>query len=58
MVVEINIINNQENHRCVVSKLDDGVGVVRGQTVVGKWGVQAGAKPTPLRDPRGEGARG
>jgi hypothetical protein len=33
----------------VVSKLNDGVGVVRGHAVMGEQGVKEGAKHAPLR---------
>ena len=36
---------------CVVSKLNDGVGVVLGHAVVGEQGVQEGTKHAPLRGP-------
>ena len=36
---------------CVVSKLNDGVGVSYGQAVVGEHGIQEGTKYTPLRGP-------
>ena len=39
---------------CVVSKLNDGVGVVLGHAVVGEQGVQKGTKHAPLRGPRVE----
>ena len=35
----------------MVSKLNDGVGVVFGHAVVGKQGIQEGTKYTPLRGP-------
>jgi hypothetical protein len=38
---------DQTYHRRVVSKLDDGVGVVFGHAVVGEQGVQEGTKHTP-----------
>ena len=41
-------IGDQADHRCVVSKLDDGVAVVRGHTAMGEQGVQERAKHTPL----------
>jgi hypothetical protein len=34
---------------CVVSKCNDGVGVVLGHAIVGEQGVQEGTKYTPLR---------
>jgi hypothetical protein len=41
-------IGDQADHCCVVSKLDDGVAVVRGHTAMGEQGVQERAKHTPL----------
>ena len=38
----------------VVSKLNDGVGVVFGHAAVGEQGVQEGTKYTPLRGPNVE----
>ena len=45
------MVGDQAYHCCVVSKLNDGVGVVFGHAVVGEQGVQEGSKYTPLRDP-------
>jgi hypothetical protein len=45
-------------HCCVISKLNDGVGVVLGHTVVGEQGVQEGTKHTNLRGPSVEEQRG
>ena len=42
----------------IQSKLDDGVGIVHGQTVVGEQAVQKGTKNTPMRGPHIEGQRG
>ena len=42
-------VDDQAYHCCVVCKLNDGVGVVPGHTVVGEQGVQEGTKHTPLR---------
>ena len=42
----------------VISKLNDGVGVMLSHTVVGEQGVQEGTKNTPLRGLRVEGQRG
>ena len=53
------IVGDQAYHRYVVSKLNDSVGVVFGQAVVGEQGVQKGKKHAPLnkvnadRDARG-----
>ena len=41
-------IDYQAHHRCVVCKLNDGVGVMRGHTVVSAQGVQEGAEHSPL----------
>ena len=49
---------DQAYHRRVVSKLDDGVGIVHGHAVVGEQGVQEGTKHTPLWGPRVEGQCG
>lgn len=38
------VVGVQDYHHRVVSKLNDGVGVVCGHTVVGEWGVQEGTK--------------
>ena len=45
------VLGDQAYHCCVVSKLNDGVGVVFGPAVVGEQGVQEGTKYTPLRGP-------
>ena len=45
-------VGDQAYHRHVVSKLDDGVGVVHGHAVVGEQRVQ---EHTPLMGPRVEG---
>ena len=42
----------------VVSKLNDGVGVVLGHAVMGEQGVQEGTKHTPLRGPSVEDQHG
>ena len=44
------VVSGQAYHCCVVSKLNDGVGVVFGHAVVGEQGVQKGTKYTPLTD--------
>ena len=46
------IVSGQAYHRYVVSKRNDGVGVVLGHAVVGERGVQEGTEHAPLRDPR------
>jgi hypothetical protein len=43
------VVSDQSNHRHDVSKLDDGVGVVRGHAVLGEQGGQEGTKHAPLR---------
>jgi hypothetical protein len=52
------IVGDQAYHCCVVSKLNDGVGVVFGHTVVGEQGVQEGNKYSPLRGPSVKAQRG
>ena len=42
----------------VISKLNDGVGVVPGSAVMSEQGVQEGAEPAPRRGPRGKDKRG
>jgi hypothetical protein len=44
-------VGDQAYHCCVVRKLNDGVGVMFGHTVVGEQGVQEGTKHAPLRAP-------
>ena len=46
------VVGDQAYHCCVVSKLNDGVGVVFDHAVVGEQGIQEGTKYTPLRGPR------
>ena len=46
------VISDQAYTRHVVSKLNDGVGVVHGHAVVGEEGLQEGTKHGPLRGPR------
>ena len=36
------VVGDQAYHRCVISKLNDGVGVVLGHTVMGEQGVTGG----------------
>jgi hypothetical protein len=43
---------------CVVSKLNDDVGVVLGHAVMGEQGIQEGTKYTPLRGPSVKDQRG
>ena len=45
------VVGDQAYHGCVVSKLNDGVGVVFGHSVVGEQGIQERSKYTPLRGP-------
>ncbi|KAK6290915.1 hypothetical protein J4Q44_G00386850, partial [Coregonus suidteri] len=52
------VVSDQAYHRCVVSKLNDGVGVVLSHAVVGEQGVQEGTEHAPLRGPRVEDQRG
>ena len=40
------IVVDQSYHRCVFSKLDDGVGVLRGHAIMGEQGVQERTKPS------------
>ena len=44
-ILPLIVVGDQAYHRCV-SKLDNGVGVVRYHTVVGEEGVQEGTKHT------------
>ena len=52
------VVGNQAYHCCVIRKLNDGVEVVFGHTVVGEQGVQEGTKHTPLKGPSVEDQRG
>jgi hypothetical protein len=52
------IVCDQAYHSHVVGELNDGVGVVRGHTVMGEQGVPKGTKHALLRGPRIEGQRG
>ena len=45
------VVGDQAYHCCVISKLNDGVGVVVGQAVMCEQGLQEGTKYTPLRGP-------
>ncbi len=45
----LQVICNQAHHSCVVSKLDDSVGVESGYTVVCVQGVQQGSQNAVLR---------
>jgi hypothetical protein len=52
------VVGDQAYHCLVVSKLNDGVGVVLGHAVVDDQGVQEGTKHAPLRGPSVEDRRG
>ena len=52
------VVGDQVYHCCVISKLNDGVGVVRGSSVMSEQGVQEGTKHAPLRGPHVEDQRG
>ena len=45
------IVSNQAYYCCIVCKLDDSVGGIRGHTVMGEQGVEKGAEHAPLRGP-------
>ena len=45
------VVGDQAYHCCVVSKLNDGVGIMLGHAVVGEQGEQEGTKHAPLRGP-------
>ena len=45
-------------HCCVISKLNDGVGVVPGRAVMSEQGVQEGTEHAPLKGPCVEDQRG
>ena len=45
------VIDDQAYHCCVISKLNDGVGVLFVHAVMGEQGVQEGTKHTLLRGP-------
>jgi hypothetical protein len=45
------VVGDQAYHCFVVSKLNDGIGVMFGHAVLGEQGVQEGTKYTPLRGP-------
>ena len=51
------VVGDHAYHCCVVSKLNDCVGVVLSHAVVDEQGVQEGTKQAPLRDPRFEDQR-
>ena len=52
------VVGDQAYHCCVIGKLDDGVGVMPGHTVMSEQGVQEGTEHAPLRGPCGEDQRG
>jgi hypothetical protein len=52
------VVSYQAYHHCVVSKFNDGVGVVLGHAVMGEQGVQEGTKHAPLRGPSVEDQHG
>ena len=52
------VIGDQAYHRCVICKLNDGVGVMRGHAVVGEQGLLEGTKHVPMRGSRVEAQRG
>ena len=43
------VVGDQAYHRCVIGKLNDGVGVVLGHAVMSEQGVQEGTKYAYLR---------
>ena len=51
-------MGDQAYHCCVVSKLNDGVGVVLGHAVVGEQGLQERTEQAPLRGPSVEDQSG
>ena len=52
------IVCDQACHCYVISKLNDGVGVVPGRSVIREQGVQEGTEHAPLRGLRVEDQRG
>jgi hypothetical protein len=52
------VVYDQPYHSCVVSELNEGVGVVFGHAVMVEQGVQEGTEHTPLRGPCVEDLRG
>ena len=52
------VVGDQAFYRCVVDKLNDGVGVVLDYAVIGEQGLQEGTKYAPLRGPRVKEHRG
>jgi hypothetical protein len=52
------VVGDQAYHCCVVSKLNDGVGVVLGHAVVGEQGGQEGTEHAPPRGTHVEDQRG
>jgi hypothetical protein len=45
------VVGDQAYHCCVVSKLNDGVGVMPGHAVMSEQGVQEGTEHAPLNGP-------
>ena len=54
VVVLLIIVGDQAYHCCVVSKLNDGVGVVLGHAVMGEQGLKEGTKACTHEVPRFE----
>ena len=52
------VVGDQAYHCCVISILNDGVGVMPGRAVMNEKGVQEGSEYGPLRGPRVEDLRG
>ena len=52
------VVGDQAYHCCVICKLNDGAGLVRGHAVKGEQGAQGGTVHTPPRGPRVEDQRG
>ena len=52
------VVGDQVYHCCVISKLNDGVGVVPGHAVMSEQEVQEGTEHAPLRGPGVEDQRG
>ena len=52
------VVGDQAYHCCVISKPNDGVGVMPGRAVMNEQGVQEGAEHTTLRGPCVEDQRG
>ena len=52
------VVGDQTFHCCIISKLNDGVGVMPGRAVMSEQGVQKGTDHAPLRDTCVEDQRG